>query len=204
MKIITVSREFGSGGRELGKRIAEALGFDYYDKEIISSIAQTQGLDESYVEKALENYAANGSQPVYHRSFGLPRQSPQIGLLLAQKKVIEGIARRGRDCVVVGRNADVYLAAEKPFNLFVCADMEAKIARCVARAPKGENLSKKQIARKINEINKGRAKTREIIANTKWGDPKTYHLTVNTSGFELEELVPAIVEFANSFFKSGQ
>lgn len=57
MKIITISREFGSGGRELGKRLADELGFDYYDREIIESIAKGQGLDEGYVEKALEDHA---------------------------------------------------------------------------------------------------------------------------------------------------
>lgn len=57
MRIITISREFGSGGRELGKRLADALGFDYYDREIIESIAKGQGLDEGYVEKALEEHA---------------------------------------------------------------------------------------------------------------------------------------------------
>lgn len=55
-EIITISREFGSGGRELGKRLAETLGFDYYDKEIITAIANNKGLDENYVEKALNNY----------------------------------------------------------------------------------------------------------------------------------------------------
>ena len=55
MKIITISREFGSGGRELGKRLADTLGFDYYDREIITAIAGAQGLDEAYVEKSMEN-----------------------------------------------------------------------------------------------------------------------------------------------------
>jgi len=55
MKIITISREFGSGGRELGKRMADILGFDYYDREIISAIAENKGLNESYVESVLEN-----------------------------------------------------------------------------------------------------------------------------------------------------
>ena len=57
MKIITISREFGSGGRELGKRLADELGFDYYDREIITAIASARGMDEGYVEKALENHA---------------------------------------------------------------------------------------------------------------------------------------------------
>ena len=57
MKIVTISREFGSGGRELGRRLADLLGFDYYDREIITAIAQAQGMDEGYVEKSLEDHA---------------------------------------------------------------------------------------------------------------------------------------------------
>ena len=69
MRIITISREFGSGGRELGKRLADELGFDYYDREIISSIAAKQGLDENYVENMLENSAWQTVPLTFRHSF---------------------------------------------------------------------------------------------------------------------------------------
>ena len=69
MKIVTISREFGSGGRELGKRLADTLGFDYYDREIITAIAQAQGMDEHYVEQALEDHAWQHIPLTYGRSF---------------------------------------------------------------------------------------------------------------------------------------
>ena len=111
MKIITISREFGSGGRELGKRLADELGFDYYDKEIIIAIAQGQGLDEGYVEKALEHHIWRSVPLAFGRSFAgaVALQSAQTNLLLEQKRVIERIAEAGKDCVIVGRNADFIL-----------------------------------------------------------------------------------------------
>lgn len=104
MNIITVSREFGSGGRELGRRIAEALGYDYYDGEIIAAIAKKCGLDEGYVENALEDHSWQAVPLTVHNTFASPMvlQAPQVGLLLEQKRVIEEIGKRGRSCVIVG------------------------------------------------------------------------------------------------------
>lgn len=99
MKIVTISRQFGSGGRELGKRLADELGFDYYDREIITSIAQAQGMDEGYVEKALEDHAWQHIPLTYGRSFasGAVMQSTQTSLLVEQKRVLDGIANAGKD-----------------------------------------------------------------------------------------------------------
>lgn len=202
MRIITISREFGSGGRELGKRLADTLGYDYYDREIITAIAQAQSLDKNYVEKALENHAWQRVPLTYRHSFAssLVLQAPQTNLLLEQKRVIDGIAKAGKDCVIVGRNADVLLAAHHPFSIFVCADMETKIHRCTERAADGENLTRKEIEQNIRRIDKNRAKTREIITGSKWGECGTYHLTVNTSDWKIKELTPAVADFAVRWF----
>ena len=94
---------------------------------------------------------------------------------MEQKKVVEGIARRGRNCVIVGRNDDVLLAGEGPFNLFVCADLETRIRRCIERAEPEENLSEKEIRQLIRRIDKSRAAAREILTNSPWGERGTYH-----------------------------
>lgn len=202
MKIITISREFGSGGRELGKRLADRLGFDYYDREIITAIAQAQGMDENYVAKALENHAWQHVPLTYGRAFtgSAAVQSAQTALLREQTRVIEGIADAGRDCVIVGRDADILLAAEKPFTIFVCADMEAKIRRCMERAPEGENLSRKAIEQNIHRIDKARARSREVISDSRWGQGGSYHMTVNTSGWVIRELTEAVAEFVMRWF----
>ena len=94
MKIITISREFGSGGRELGKRLADLLRFDYYDSEIISAVAKNIGMDKEYVEKKLENHGWQSFPITYRGTLGSANyvQSSGVSLLLQQKKVIEEIA----------------------------------------------------------------------------------------------------------------
>ncbi len=202
MKIITVSREFGSGGRELGKRLSDILGFDYYDREIITAIAKNSSLDESFVDYALEQQPVQVFTTNLRCSFATAPavHSIQPSLLLEQKKVIDSIAAKGRDCVIVGRNADVLLQDYEPFNIFVCADMESRIERCLSRASGDESRQRRDIVRNIRRIDKVRARTRELISGSDWGDRGQYHLTVNTSGWDIRELAPAVADFAGKWF----
>lgn len=202
MRIITISREFGSGGRELGKRLADALGFDYYDREIISAIANTKGMDESYVSHALEHHGWQNIPLTFRSSFaGVPSvQSIQTDLLIAQKQVINRIAKAGKDCVIVGRNADVLLKDYEPFRLFVCAEMEAKVKRCMERAQEQEHFSPKELEKRIHRIDKTRARTRELLTSTPWGESHTYDLTVNTTTWNIKELTAAVAPFAQLWF----
>jgi cytidylate kinase len=202
MRIITISREFGSGGRELGKRLADQLGFDYYDSEIISEVAKNSGMNAGYVEAVLNDRSWQEYPITYRSTFGSPMylQSGKVNLLLEQKRVIEGVAALGKDCVIVGRNADVILQQYQPFSLFVCADLPSKVKRCRERAPEGENLTEKELIRKIRQIDKARAQTREILSGTPWGQREAYHLTVNTTGWEIKELVTAVAAFAECWF----
>ncbi len=202
MNIITISREFGSGGRELGKRLAELFNYDYYDREIITAIAAKKRLDDDYVEKALESHSWQTIPLTFRHSFSSINriQSVQTNLLVEQKHVIEEIAKAGKNCVIVGRNADVILAEQKPFCIFVCADKETKIRRCIERADKGENLSRKEIINYMQRINKNRAKTREMLAGGKWSDCSTYHLVVNTTDWNIKNLTLAVAEFVSRWF----
>ena len=202
MKIITISREFGSGGRELGKRLADLLGYDYYDKEIITTIASNKGMDEDYVARLIEQQGWPNIPMTFHQSLvGVPMDTTHTDLLLEQKRVIEQIAKAGNDCVIVGRNADVLLHDYHPFNIFVCADMEAKIQRCMNRASENEDLNVKEMERKINKIDKSRSQTRDLVTDSSWGDRSDYHLTINTSNWNINELALAVADFANSWFE---
>lgn len=202
MRIITISREFGSGGRELGKRLADVIGFDYYDSEIISAVAQKSGLDKNYVENTLNNHGWQNYPITYRSTIGSSgyMQSSKIQLLLEQKKVIEEIAALGKDCIIVGRNADIILQEYQPFSIFVCAKQDAKVRRCMERAPEGENLSERELVRRMKQIDKVRSQTREIMSGSVWGDPKAYHLTVNTTDWEIKDLAPAVADFALRWF----
>ena len=114
-KIITISREFGSGGRELGKRLAEELGIPCYDHQIIEMIAKENGFDERYVanvsEKSIE---AAYPMTIGHR-FAMPSMEimeQPIRVAAAQRQIIENFAKQG-DCVIIGRCADVILQVDK-------------------------------------------------------------------------------------------
>ncbi len=204
MNIITISREFGSGGRELGKRLADLLGYDYYDSEIIAAIAEKSGLDKGYIEKALDQHGWQNYPITFHSSFMSPSYTDpnRVELLLDQKTVLEEIAAQGKNCIIIGRNADVLLERFKPFRIFVCAEMEAKIKRCFERAPKEENLTEKEMRRKIKQVDKARAQTRAILSGSSWGDPEGYHLTVNTTGWDLKDLAKALAGFTTAYFES--
>ncbi len=206
MRIITISREFGSGGRELGKRIADVLGYDYYDSEIISAVAQKSGFDAAYVETTLDNHGWHDFPVTFggtmHSSAYM--QASRIDLLVRQKKVIEEIAALGKDCVIIGRNADAILKDLHPFSIFVCADPEAKIKRCRARAREDEKLTDRELLRKMKEIDKARARTRDFLTGSEWGKCGTYHLTVNTGEWNMKALAEAVAAFAVRWFENRE
>lgn len=201
-KIITISREFGSGGRELGKRLADLLGYEFYDKEIISKVAQKQKLDEEYVEKNL-NYQSIKAVPLtYGRTFSrLNSPNIQTNLMVEEKQVLLEIAKKDTNCVIVGRNADVILNEYNPLTIFVCSDMESKIKRCKSRMTEDEKKTIKSIEHEIKKIDKGRIKAREILTDGVWGDKTQYHLIVNTADWDLNNLAIVLKEFVKGWFK---
>lgn len=196
MRIITISREFGSGGRELGKRIADLLQFAYYDKEIISAIARESALNETYVQNVMEKGTRNFPITI-GRTFSYPAylQQNATNILIAQRKIIIDLAEK-EDCVVMGQSADVFLQGYNPFNLFVYADMPSRLKRCQERAPEEERLTDKNMMKKIKEIDSSRAKSRELLSNLKWGQKEGYHLCVNTTGMNIKTLAPHIADYA--------
>lgn len=204
MRIITVSREFGSGGREVAKRLSDLLGIAYYDSEIITEIAKRSELDEGYVAHSLES----GIQPVFQIHFAsafshISAPDPTVKLLAAQHNIINELAAKG-DCIIVGRAADVLLEKYNPFRIFVYADMQARIERCKSRVAEGSNLSDREIEKKIKQIDKGRASSYSMLASTNWGDKKGYDLCVNTTNINIKEITPLIAEYAKKWFEDKQ
>ncbi len=204
MKIITVSREFGSGGRELGKRLADELGISYLDREIVTAIAEKSSLDEDYVERNIESgllrmYPVTFSRTFMHMPL-IVSGTPDI--LSQQHRVILELASRG-DCVIVGRGADIILREYSPFNIFVYADMPAKVERCRKRADEDEKLSDRELEKRIKQIDKSRAENHNIFAESRWGDKCGYHLCVNTTGIEIKTMVPHVAAYAEKWFKQN-
>lgn len=206
MRIITVSREFGSGGRELGKRLADALGIAYYDKEIITAIADEMSLNEDYVEKMIEKGVASQMYPItFSRTFSYPPHlaNDTPALLAKQRQVIRALAEKG-DCVIVGRSADVLLEEYRPMKLFVYADMPSKIMRCRQRASADEKLTDKEYEKEIKKIDKGRQRSHDLVSPYLWGDKSGYHLCMNTSGMEIKKMVPVAAEYAEMWFEADR
>lgn len=202
MKIITISREFGSGGRELGKRLADILGYAYYDREIITAIAENKKLNENYIEKILEKGSLKGYPLKFGRTFSSSysiTQQNMTQILVEQQKIIKEIAVR-ENCIIVGRSANVILKEHNPLNLFVYADMESKIIRCYKYAAEKENINEKELIKKIKQVDKERALFNELISNTKWGNKEGYSLCINTTGLEIKELAFVIADYAKYWF----
>ncbi len=203
MRIITIGREFGSGGREVGKRLADALGIAYYDREIITEIAKHSELDEKYVEHVLETGMPHGTFLTFGHTLSAASVvgiHPATSVLAAQRKVIRKLAEQ--DCVIVGRCADVILKDKNPFKIFVYADEKSKLARCRERTPEHEHLTDKQLLKKIRKIDKGRAKLHSLFLGGAWGDREEYNLCVNTSGTVIKEVVPCIADYVNHWFEN--
>ena len=210
MNIITIGREFGSGGRELGKRLAEALGYAYYDDEIITAIAQKSGLAEDYVKSIVEKSAPVAYPIRYGRTFSVAGTYSQnhLDILRAQETVIRELAQKS-NCVIVGRCADIILRDLNPLNIFVYADMESKMRRCRFKASVDEHLTGKELMQLIKRTERQRKDYYETITDQKWGAKENYHLCVNTSGRktngkEIKVQIPAIAAFCRAFFEEKE
>lgn len=203
--IITISREFGSGGRELGKRLAEYLNVPIYDHEIIEMVAHEQGLNPKYVSKVSESDIKSFYPTTIGNRFNIshaPAYQP-MNTILAEQDLIKRLAEEG-DCVIVGRGADILLREMHPFNIFVYADVAAKLERCSLRAKPDEKLTAKDLQKKMKKIDKDRAAFRALFTEEKWGHKESYHLCINTSGKEIKYFIPAIAEYSKIWFGKGR
>ena len=203
MRIITISREFGSGGRELGKRLADALGFAYYDREIVSSIAEKCNLDEGYVENVLRKGLTINVPITFGHTFYFysdPTSENELKVLNTQQQIIKELALRG-DCVMVGRSSGIILEKYNPLRLFVYADMEWKGKRCRERASAEEHLTDRELEKKIRQIDAGRARHQKLLTDRKWGAPEGYDLCINTTNLEIKKIIPGLKEMALCWFE---
>ena len=205
-RIITVSRQFGSGGRELGKRLSDLLGWDYYDREIIQMLSEQQGLDPEYVHKVLSGHGWHQYQLTYRNSFRQPMGAAwrNTEMLLKQREIIRKIAVEGNDCIIVGRDADVILHDKSPFRIFVCADIQSRLVRCARFEEKkepAERLTDKEILRNIRRIDRNRRQTREVLTGKSAADGSTFDLTVNATNWDIKKLAGAVAEFSARWFE---
>lgn len=205
MNIVTISREFGSGGRELGKRLADELGVPCYDDEIIELAADRQGISKDYAAHMSEkSFQIVYPSTIAHRFAGFAHQMhpsvhQSVQFAVAQQQVIKDLVSQG-NCVVVGRCADIILKDMNPLNLFVYASQESKLARCISRMKEDEHYSPREIVLMMKRIDKDRKAYRELLSDEKWGNKESYHLCVNTSNKEIKKLVPGLAAYIKCWF----
>ena len=197
--VITIGREFGSGGRESGKKVADRLGIKFYDKELLQEAAKESGfcreIFENQDEKptnsflyslVMDTYSINGyssapflDMPLNHKVF------------LAQFETIKKSAEK-ESCVIVGRCAD-YALAENPncINVFIHADKEFRTKRVAAELQVNESKAKDAIQKK----DKQRASYYNYYTSKKWGDSRSYHLTLDSSALVIDKCVEMILQY---------
>lgn len=177
--IITVTREFGSGGHLLGEMLSKELGIKIYDKEIINMAAKESGIDKEYIlknEQSIPSYwlkciLSHGNDSSLEKNL-----SRDDVLFLAESRVIQKIAKEG-PCIIVGRCADFVLKSSgRVMSVFCCSDEKSAYDRCVGeyKIPAGAAMQE------IRKTNKNRIAHYEYYTGRKWGDPHNYDITVNT------------------------
>lgn len=193
-RIITISREFGSGGREFGRRLSENLGCAYYDQEIVQEIAKRTELSERYVQQVMGHRPITSFPIHIGRSFRMmsdPNLDQSQTIFREQCNILREMAAKS-DCVIVGRCADYILWEEKPFRIFVYADMPSKVERCRVKNYEKEELTDKELERRINAVNRRRADYYEYCTGQKWGDRIHYDLCINTTKTNIKQMTAAV------------
>ena len=194
-KIITISREFGSGGREIGRRLAEAMKIAYYDQEIVAALIKRTKKAEEYVHYMEKERPLPLLPITTARTFGLPTNyavTENLNFYMQESKIIQEVAEKS-DCVIVGRCADYVLRDMKPIRLFIYADMEYKIVRCKAKGDDIENLADTELRKKILSVDKKRSRYYQFYTNQVWGKKEHYDLCINTSRYaQIKEIIPGL------------
>ena len=191
--IITISRETGSGGHTVGKMLAERLGYDFYDKEIITEIAIEMNVDEKLISDNGESMSdatymdmVSGFVP-----FSRKERVPFEEIKEAQDKLLTQIAERG-NCIIVGRGADYIFANRKDaFHVFIHADMDHRVAR--VQRHDGITGQDKRIRRELEVKDHSRGMYYQYFTGREWGKVGNYNLSIDTSVFTKTQAVELIM-----------
>ena len=203
--VITIGRQFGSGGRELGSKLAKELGIAYYDKELLEEAAKQAGISEDIIERSDERFPSffNAFLPVsigYNPAASYLGSSSTISadnLYKAQSDVSENIAHR-HSCVIVGRSAD-YVLRNHPrlVSIFVHANIDDCIDRIMSR---GDCKTREEARAKAEKTNKLRASYYNFYTDKTWGNAASYDLTINSSTMPMDKIVKIIADFVRCRF----
>lgn len=191
--IITIGRQFCSGGSEIGKKLSEKLEIPYYDKVIVEHAAEKHGFSKEFVdeneEKHSNSFLYSLSAYSYENSIaGSATVSPSLQIMLAQFEFIREVAAKG-PCVIIGRCADYVLRNNSDLlNVFIHAKLDDRIAEAARRF----NVPQETAAKMVRRTEKLRANYYNFYTDRKWGAIDNYHMAVDTSYFSIDEAVELI------------
>ncbi len=197
--VITVGRQFGSGGRELGRALAEALEIEYYDKELLVESAKLAGVNPEYFEKKDERFPTF-LQGLFSFSMGVTPMCYYTGASSISddglyKSISDFLLKTSKEksFVVVGRSAD-YILRKHPrcVNIFIHAPLEECVRRITAR---NDAIDEAKAAAMAKKTNKWRAEYYNFFTDKTWGDAKSYDLTIDSSLMSMEDNVKLIKEY---------
>jgi len=190
--IFTIGRQYGSGGRLIGKKLAEELGIPFYDKELLTMAAKDSGFCEEIFETHDERPTSSFLYSLVMGGYGSDSMPLNHKLFLAQFETIKKIAKQG-SCVIIGRCADYALEGmPNVVNVFIHADMESRVKRVVEEY--GEDA--KQAVSLINKTDKKRANYYNYYSDKKWGAMDTYNLSIDSGKIGIDNAVKLIKDYA--------
>ena len=189
-RIITISREFGSGGRFIGEEVAKKLGIAYYDKEMIGQIAEQAGLSSEYVRENAELSPKKGWFAYAFSGRDITGKSVEDMVYEAQRKVIMEIAEK-ENCVIIGRNADFILKdRDDVLNVFIHGDMPEKIKRITGLY----NVKEKEAVKMMADTDKRRRTNYNFYTDQNWGKASNYTLCLNSSQLGYDRCEAIVME----------
>lgn len=184
-KIIAISRQFGSGGRTIGKLLAEQLNIPLYDREIISQVAKESGFAESYVEEKGEYGSSDKAAGMFINRSCYSSASNEDTIWNFQTKFIKEHAEK-EPCIIIGRCADYILSNRLDvLRVFIHADMKERIKR-ISEVYKINDSDPEKF---LHQKDKRRAAYYQFYTDIKWGDTKNFHITLDSSAFGIEKCV---------------
>ena len=189
-RIITISREFGSGGRFVGEEVAKKLGIAYYDKNVINEIAEKSGLSPEYIQENAELSPKKGMFAYALAGRDITGRSVEDMVHEAQRKVILELAEKA-SCVIIGRNADYILKdRDDVLNVFIHGNMPEKTQRIIRLY----NVDEKKAVKMMADTDKRRMTNYNFYTEHKWGKASNYTLCLNSSQLGYDRCEKIIME----------
>ena len=189
-RIITISREFGSGGRFIGEEVAKKLGIAYYDKNIINEIAEKSGLSPEYIQESAELSPKKGLFAYAFAGRDITGKSVEDMVYEAQRKVILDLAEK-ESYVIIGRNADYILKdRDDVLNVFIHGNMPEKIQRITRLY----NIEEQEAVKMMTDTDKRRMTNYNFYTDQKWGKADNYTLCLNSSQLGYDRCEKIIME----------